>query len=126
MRVEYRVFRAVLGLAILLGLIKLYGPLATSRGQQDELARLRLEKATLVAEQRRLQDYKQKLASDEGFEAVARKLGFVRDGERRLVFIPKREKKASSPAPGDKKAGKRAGSVPGSGTPRQRAPRPRQ
>jgi hypothetical protein len=102
LRVEYRVLRAAVLLVLLLGATKLWGPLATDRRQQDELTKLHLEKATLLAEHNRLQEYKRKLASDTGFEAAARRLGYLRDGERRLVFIPRSEQKPSSPAPADK------------------------
>jgi len=103
LRVDQRAFLVALGVVALFGVFKLYGPVATSRRQQDELTRLHIEQAALVTEQGRLKAYKQKLASDAGFEAAARRLGYVREGERRLVFVPQREKKASSPAPPAKK-----------------------
>jgi hypothetical protein len=96
--VDQRTFLIAVGAVVLLGAFKLYGPVATSRRQQHELTRLRIEQAALTTEQGRLKAYKQKLASDAGFEAAARRLGYVREGERRLVFVPQQEK-ASSPAP---------------------------
>ena len=103
LRVEYRIFKAFVGLALVFGIVKLWGPLATNHRQQVELTKLRIEKASLLKEQERLSDYQHSLASDSGFEAAARKLNFLRDGERRLVFIPKTDKKkTTSPAPAPK------------------------
>jgi len=94
LRVDRQVFMILVGLAVALGLAKLYGPLATSRQQQTELARLRLERAGLVAQQERLEGEKRVLATDAGMEAAARARGYVRDGDRLLVFMP-RSKPAS-------------------------------
>ena len=100
LRVEYRIFKAAVGLMLVFGIVKLWGPLATNHRQQADLTKLRIEKASLLTEQGRLADYQHGLASDSGFEAAARRLNFLRDGERRLVFIPKSgKKKATSPTP---------------------------
>ena len=92
LRIGPRPFWFAVLAVLLVGLVKLYGPLATSRAQQNELARLRLQKASLLAEQQRLQAYKRHLASDAGLERAARREGYVRDGERRLVFVREKSK----------------------------------
>ena len=103
LRVEYRILKAAVGLVLVFGLVKLWDPLATNHRQQVELTKLRIEKASLLKEQERLAEYQHGLASDSGFEAAARKLNFIRDGEHRLVFIPKGDKKkTASPAPAPK------------------------
>jgi hypothetical protein len=100
LRIGPRRFWLVVSVVALVGLVKLYGPIALARRQQDELARLRLEKANLLGEQRRLERYKWQLASDAGLEAAARREGYVREGERRLVFVRKADR-APSPGPAE-------------------------
>lgn len=110
-RVGRRLLVALVGLVLLVGLVKLYGPLAAARRKQEELTRLGLEKATLAAEQERLQSYKRHLASEAGLEGAARREGYVRDGERRLVFIPRANREPASPT---RAAGMRTRGVQGS------------
>jgi len=98
-RVDRRLYWTVLVLVMVIGAVKLCGPLATNHRQQGELAALRSEKAALAAEHRRLQKHKVRLASNVGMEAAVRAEGYVREGERRLVFIPKRQ--SSLPTPSD-------------------------
>jgi hypothetical protein len=104
LRLEYRICKAFIGLVLVVGAIKLWGPLATNHHQQAELTKLRIEKASLLTEHLQLSDYQHRLASDSGFEAAARKLNFLRDGERRLVFIPKSDKKKAASPPDKKRA----------------------
>jgi hypothetical protein len=68
-------------------LIKLSRPLATIQRQHDELARLRTQKAELEVEKARLEVYQRHLATDHGIERAARREGYLRPGERRLVFV---------------------------------------
>jgi hypothetical protein len=85
-----RVNRTALLLAIAVVLVvggaKLAQPLGAARRQQDDLAVLRREKANLEAEQSRLLRYQRELATDRGLERAARREGYLRKGERRLVF----------------------------------------
>jgi cell division protein FtsB len=92
LRIHLPVFLALIGAAFLLAIIKLWGPMAVARHQQEGLARLRAEKASLKDENKQLEEYKRKLASDEGKEAAARRDGYVREGDRRLVFVKEKEK----------------------------------
>ena len=98
-RVDRQVFVIVVGAAVVLGLAKLYRPMATSRRQQTELARLRVERAGLVAQQERLDREKRILATEAGMEAAARARGYLREGDRLLVFIPESKKEASPKKP---------------------------
>lgn len=86
-RLNRTVFLLLVGTAAALGVAKLSGPLKTVWGQQQDLARLREERTTLAAERTRLQTLKRHLASDEGQEQAARRAGYLRPGERRLVFV---------------------------------------
>lgn len=104
LRVSPRVFWAAVGLMVGLGLAKLYGPLASHRAQQTELARLRMQKASLLAEQERLTGYKETLASESGLERAARREDYARPGERRLVFV---REKAKPTATAPSEAGRR-------------------
>ena len=71
----------------MLGFVKLWCPVGKLRDQSDRLAQLRLHRAALVRERDDLRLYKQFLATEPGQEATARRLGFVRPGERRIVFF---------------------------------------
>ncbi len=92
LRIHLPVFLALVGVALLIAIVKLWGPTATARRQQEDLARLRSEKASLNDEHKQLEDYKRKLASDEGQESAVRRSGYVREGDRRLVFVKEKEK----------------------------------
>jgi len=100
------VFIGLVVLVLMLGLAKLLAQLSTIRAQSDRMAHLGMKKATLVFEQGELELYKEQAATEAGQEAAARRLGYVRPGERRIVFS--REK-----AGGDTDA-EAAGAVPGS------------
>ena len=80
--------------------IRLWGPLSQARRQLEVLARLHAEKAALESEHGRLEKYKRQLASDKGAEAVVRQEGYVKTGERRLVFVqgPSKTSKSSKDA----------------------------
>jgi len=103
-RVSSRVFWIAVAVVVLAGMVKLYGPIATARRQEEELSRLRLEKAALLEDQQRLDAHKRQLACDAGLEATARREGYVRNGERRLVFVRStgKETPAGDPAPRQK------------------------
>ena len=79
-------FFCLIALVLAVGLAKLFGPLGTIRAQSDRTAQLEMNKAALVFEQGDLEGYKQQAATEGGREAAARRLGYVRPGERRIVF----------------------------------------
>ena len=79
-------FFCLLALVLAIGLAKLFGPLGTIRAQSDRMAQLEMKKAELVFEQGELEAYKQQAATEKGREAAARRLGYVRAGERRIMF----------------------------------------
>ena len=91
-RLRGSVFFCLIALALAIGLAKLFGPLGRIREQSDRTAQLEMKKAALVFEQGQLDEYKQYAATEDGREAAARRLGYVRPGERRIVFS--REKAA--------------------------------
>lgn len=99
---KWRVFLALAGLVIVLGFLKLAGPLATIRTQVDRLAQLDMQKASLFAERAELEEQKRRLATEEGQEAAARRQGYLRPGERRLIFVrqePEQEDAQTDQAP---------------------------
>jgi hypothetical protein len=91
--VHPHIFLLLVGAALLVAAFRLWGPAATARRQQQDLDRLRADKVALQAENTELQDYKRKQASEEGRESAARREGYVREGDRRLVFVKEKEKK---------------------------------
>jgi len=105
-RVSSRVFWIAVAVVALAGMVKLYGPVAAARRQQDELSRLRLEKVTLLEEQEGLNAHKRQLACDAGLEATARREGYVRNGERRLVFVKSGDKATPPGDPAPRRKGK--------------------
>ncbi len=90
-RVKSGVFFGLVGVALLVGAARLWGPLSEIRQQGDRIAQLNLKKDALLAEQTDLERYKQRLSTEEGRQAAARRQGYVKKGERRIVFF--REKK---------------------------------
>ncbi len=86
LRLNRNAFLALLAAILAVGLAKLSGPLAALDRQQEELARLQQRKQTLLAERRSLETEKRRLATEEGQEWAARRRGYLRSGERRLVF----------------------------------------
>ncbi len=95
LRVHLPVFLLLLGVILLVAAIRLWHPFSTARHRQEELARLRAQKAELEARRRELTEYQNNLASDRGQEAVARQEGYVKPGERRLVFVREKPKDKS-------------------------------
>ena len=87
LRLSLVVFLSLIGLMLILAAIKLAGPYATARRQEQELAQLRAQKRALIAERRGLREFQGKLATDAGQEMAARRQGYVRPGERRIVFV---------------------------------------
>jgi cell division protein FtsB len=103
LRMHRSVFLALLGLVLIIGAAKLCVPWAEGRRQQEELRELRRQKAELKTEQKQLTHYKRLLASDQGLESAARREGYVRQGDRRIIFVP--EKKPGS-GTGSRESGK--------------------
>ncbi len=99
LRVHRPVFYLILGAALLIGAVKLWGPLRTARHQEAELTRLHRERDALQREHAQLQDYKNRLASDEGLETAARQQGYVKPGDRKLVFVRGKGSGARGQAP---------------------------
>ena len=97
-RLKWRVFLALAALIIIVGLVKLAGPLATIRAQADRLAQLDMQKASLFAERAELEEQKRGLATEDGQEAAARRQGYLRPGERRLIFVRPEPEQADSQA----------------------------
>jgi cell division protein FtsB len=87
LRLKTPLFLALVGLMLGIGVAELCSPLADLREQHKNLARLRQEKAALGMETGRLEEHKGYLATEAGQEATARRQGYVRPGERRLVFV---------------------------------------
>jgi len=104
LRLHRSVFLALVAVVLAVGLSELYGPLSTIRRQHDDLARLRQEERTLLADRRLLEAEKQRLVTEEGQQSAARRRGYVRPGERRLVFSLD-EKSESGEQPGDSATG---------------------
>ncbi|MFB3881125.1 MAG: septum formation initiator family protein [Armatimonadota bacterium] len=71
-----------------IGIVWLSGPLGTIREQSARMAQLQAVKASLLSQQQVLEKERRFLATEAGREAVARRVGYVRPGERRLVFVP--------------------------------------
>jgi len=103
LRVNRTAFLLAVGVVLAVGGVKLAQPLSVARRQQDELARLRRDKANEQAQQARLERYQRELATDRGLERAARREGYLRTGERRLVFTreaaPPSESRLRSPRP---------------------------
>ena len=98
LRLHLPVFLLVLGAILLVAALRLWIPFSNARRQQDEVARLRQQKAGLAAERAQLDEYKHRLASDQGLEASARQEGYVKRGERRLVFVRQKPGAKKTPA----------------------------
>jgi cell division protein FtsB len=99
LRMHRSVFLALLGLVLIAGAVKFCVPWAAARRQQEELNELRREKAQLETEAKQLTRYKRQLASDQGLESAARREGYVRQGDRRIIFVPEKKR-------GDQDSGK--------------------
>jgi hypothetical protein len=105
LRLHWPVFGLLVVIALLIGLVKFWMPAAAAHRQEAENVRLRREKASLQSEHDQLQSDKQRLASKQGLELTARRAGYLRPGDRRLVFVagkepPKKNAKKKEPSPG--------------------------
>ena len=100
-RLSLPVFYLLLAGVLVATIVKLSQPLGVLGRQQEELARLGAEKARLTAEMSRLEGRQHGLATDHGLERAARREGYIRPGERRLVFVPEKPapEEADPPAP---------------------------
>lgn len=87
-------FLLLLALVLVAGMVKLAGPFSAVRREERNLAGLRLEQREQAAEHGRLLEHKNHLATDAGMEAAARREGYVRPGERRIVFVPAESEEA--------------------------------
>jgi hypothetical protein len=87
-----------MGAVLAVGLVRLYGPLSTIRGQSVRMAQLRATKAGFLAQQTDLEEYKRFLATETGQEAAARRMGYLRPGERRVVFVPAKDPQSKGSA----------------------------
>ncbi len=85
-RLNRGVFLALVLAVLGVGVAKLSGPLGTIREQQEQMARLGQMKQALLVQRGALMEEKRRLATDEGQEWAARRRGYIRQGERRLVF----------------------------------------
>jgi hypothetical protein len=83
------------------GLVKLSGPVNMLRGQGERLAQLRSKRNSFVAERGQLRGLKRRQATEAGREATARRRGYLRRGERRLVFVHPEEPGESSDEPAE-------------------------
>lgn len=88
---SFRAFYVLVSLVLVAAAVKLSQPVGAIRRQQEQLSRLHLEKARLVAEKARLEGYQHELATDRGVERAARREGYIRPGDRRLVFVPEKQ-----------------------------------
>jgi len=98
-RVSRSAVFALAGLILVIAGIRLAHPLGTIRQQQDELARLHQQKASLTADNARLERYQHDLATDRGLERAVRRKGYLKANERRLVFTPEESKSQTAPQP---------------------------
>ena len=96
-RMSVPAFLLLLALVLVVGMVKLAGPFSAVRREEQNLAGLRLGQRELTAEQGRLLEQKNHLATDEGMEAAARREGYVRPGERRIVFVPAEAEETAAP-----------------------------
>jgi cell division protein FtsB len=94
-----RVFWALAGAVSVLGLVRLYGPLTTMREQSMRMAQLRATRSALTSQQSDLESQKQFLATEAGQEEAARQMGYLRPGERQLVFVPETARNTTSAKP---------------------------
>jgi hypothetical protein len=86
--VKTRVFWGAVGIVLAIGLVRLYGPFGVIREQSLRTAQLRATRVLLLGEGSSLEGERIFLASEAGREAAARQMGYLRPGERRVVFVP--------------------------------------
>lgn len=90
LRVRRPVVYATVGFVLLLGAVKISGPVRVARQQAVSLEGMRREKAGLERENAELQGRKTDLATPEGMARYLRGLGYRKPGERAIK--PVREK----------------------------------
>ena len=96
---SHRLFLLLVVLTLAIGAVKVAGPLAAIRRQGEELSQLSSEKAEAQARHESLLQEQRWIASDAGLEMIARRSGYLRAGERRIVFVPPSSQTPASEAP---------------------------
>lgn len=91
LRLNRAVFLALAAAILTIGLASLSGPLGTRRLQEQDLEGLRQRRQALLEQRDLLEAEKSRGATENGQEWAARRRGYVRQGERRLVFSPEGE-----------------------------------
>ncbi len=91
LRLNRAVFLALAAAILTVGLVNLSGPLSARRSQERDLAELRQRRQALLEQRDLLGAEKRRGATESGQEWAARRRGYVRQGERRLVFSPEGE-----------------------------------
>ena len=87
LRLSLPLFISLLASVLLIGSLKLSRPLAAIRRQQRQLASLQLKKSALDREHQRLKREQRFLATEAGQEQLIRQKGYLRPGERRIIFL---------------------------------------
>ena len=95
LRLNRAVFLALAVAILTIGLASLSGPLSTRRSQEQDLAGLRQRRQALLEQRDLLEAEKRRVATENGQEWAARRRGYVRQGERRLVFSPAGESRSA-------------------------------
>lgn len=88
LRLNRAVFLALAAAILTIGLANLSGPLSARRSQERDLEELRQRRQALLEQRDLLEAEKRRGATENGQEWAARRRGYVRQGERRLVFSP--------------------------------------
>ena len=96
-RLNRSLFVSLIVLVIFVGFAKLSRPLAALRHQQQALARLNLNKTALLRDNASLHRHQRHLATEAGQEQAAREKGYLRAGDRRLVFTREDAQKPRRP-----------------------------
>ncbi|MCJ7821666.1 MAG: hypothetical protein MUQ26_01045 [Armatimonadetes bacterium] len=98
LRLNRAVFFALAAAILTIGLASLSGPLSTRRSQERDLEALRQRRQALLEQHDLLEAEKGRVATENGQEWAARRRGYVRQGERRLVFSPEDEGRSDRPS----------------------------
>ena len=98
LRLNRAVFLALAAAVLTIGLASLSGPLSTLRSQEQDLAGLRQRRQALLEQRDLLEAERRRLATESGQEWAARRRGYVRQGERRLLFSPEGESRSDQPS----------------------------
>ena len=86
-RLNRAAFLFLLVAVLSVGIAKLSEPLTTLRRQQRHLASLDLRQSALLKDNHRLHQHQRSLATEAGQQQAARQKGYLRNGERRVVFM---------------------------------------